>query len=98
MQENMTYESVGVKYDVLDLFKRRCQERARKTAKNAMRLGLEFLEESYGESVQMMHQFVADKHHHFFGLVEEGLGTKNLVADAMLALTGKSHYKKIARD
>ena len=30
--------------------------------------------------------------------VEEGLGTKNLVADAMLKITGKTYYDQIAQD
>jgi len=34
----------------------------------------------------------------FFAHVEEGLGTKNLVADAMYKLTGKSYYDNIAQD
>ena len=34
----------------------------------------------------------------FLAHVEEGLGTKNLVADAMLALTGKSFYRNIGID
>jgi phosphoribosylformylglycinamidine cyclo-ligase len=34
----------------------------------------------------------------FFAHVEEGLGTKNLVADAMYLLTGRSYYGAIAQD
>ncbi|HEV8290681.1 MAG TPA: AIR synthase related protein, partial [Tepidisphaeraceae bacterium] len=35
---------------------------------------------------------------HYLAHVEEGLGTKNLVADAMLDLTGKSFYRNIGID
>jgi phosphoribosylformylglycinamidine cyclo-ligase len=33
-----------------------------------------------------------------FSHVEEGLGTKNLVADAMAKITGKSYYNQVAQD
>src|SRR5206468_3729684 len=35
---------------------------------------------------------------HYLAHVEEGLGTKNLVADHMLELTGKSFYRNIGID
>jgi phosphoribosylformylglycinamidine cyclo-ligase len=35
---------------------------------------------------------------HFLGHVEEGLGTKNLVADAVYAQSGKTFYREIAID
>ena len=35
---------------------------------------------------------------YFLAHVEEGLGTKNLVADAMHRLTGQSYYGDIAQD
>lgn len=91
---NMTYAGTGVDYDVMDLFKRACQERASQTANNALRLGIESVEESRGESA---HVVLLDGYHRF-GHVEEGLGTKNLVADAMYKLTGKTYYDQIAQD
>ncbi|OGF69611.1 hypothetical protein A3H65_02005 [Candidatus Giovannonibacteria bacterium RIFCSPLOWO2_02_FULL_45_14] len=92
---NMTYKNVGVDYDAMDPFKRMAQLAARKTAKNLLKRGFRELEWSRGESVYMMESL----HHDFIlGIVEEGLGTKNLVADAMEKLTGCSYYFKVAID
>ena len=85
---NMTYAGTGVNYDAMDLFKRMAQLAARETAGNIARLnGGEFreFEPSRGESVYLIEAAKS-----YFAHVEEGLGTKNLVADAMYALTGKS--------
>ncbi|MBA3788874.1 phosphoribosylformylglycinamidine cyclo-ligase [Patescibacteria group bacterium] len=92
----MTYKDSGVNYDVMDPFKRRAQQAARKTAGNISRFnGGEFreFEPSRGESVYLIEAAKS-----YFAHVEEGLGTKNLVADAMYALTGKSYYDHIAQD
>jgi phosphoribosylformylglycinamidine cyclo-ligase len=94
--ENMTYADTGVNYYAMDPFKRAAQLAARKTAGNIKRLnGGEFreFEPSRGESAYLIE--AADS---YFAHVEEGLGTKNLVADAMYALTGKSYYDHIAQD
>jgi phosphoribosylformylglycinamidine cyclo-ligase len=92
---NMTYAGTGVNYDVMDPFKRQAQLAARETAGNISRLnGGEFkeFELSRGESA-----YLIEAAHSYFAHVEEGLGTKNLVADAMYALTGKSYYDNIAQ-
>jgi phosphoribosylformylglycinamidine cyclo-ligase len=89
----MTYAASGVNYDALDAFKRACQKRASATANNAQHLGVEPVEESRGESV-----YVVKQGSEYFGHVEEGLGTKNLVADAMRSLTQKTYYDQIAQD
>lgn len=88
---NMTYAGTGVNYDAMDPFKRMAQL----AAGNIAHLnGGEFreFEPSRGESAYLIE---ADKS--YFAHVEEGLGTKNLVADAMYALTGKSYYDQIAQ-
>jgi phosphoribosylformylglycinamidine cyclo-ligase len=93
---NMTYASTGVNYDAMDPFKRMAQLAARETASNIARLnGGEFreFEPSRGESAYLIEAAKS-----YFAHVEEGLGTKNLVADAMYALTGKSYYDQIAQD
>lgn len=96
---NLTYAGTGVNYDAMDPFKRECQKRAVLTSKNAERFGLISLEWTRGESVHAMHQQSSSATtHHFFGHVEEGLGTKNMVADAMYELTGRSFYDQIAQD
>ena len=91
----MTYVGVGVNYDAMDPFKRLAQLAARETAGNINRLnGGEFreFEPSRGESAYLIEAAKS-----YFAHVEEGLGTKNLVADAMYVLTGKSYYDQIAQ-
>ncbi len=95
MSESMTYAGVGVNYDAMDPFKRMAQLAGRETAGNIARLnGGEFkaFEASRGESVYLIEAAKS-----YFAHVEEGLGTKNLVADAMYKLTGKSYYDHIAQ-
>jgi len=92
---NMTYAGTGVNYATMDPFKRMAQLAARETAGNINRLnGGEFqeFEPSRGESA-----YLIEAAQSFFAHVEEGLGTKNLVADAMYVLTGKSYYDQIAQ-
>src|SRR3989344_985856 len=93
MAEKMTYTGVGVDYDAMDPFKRESQRTARDTAKNLLRFGFSELEMSRGESAYLIE--MPDR---YLAHVEEGLGTKNLVADAMYRLTGKSYYGPIAQD
>jgi phosphoribosylformylglycinamidine cyclo-ligase len=92
MPGKMTYAGVGVDYETLDPFKRRAQLAGRETARNILRLGFCEVEMSRGESAYLM-----DAGDHYVAHVEEGLGTKNLVADAMYGLTGKSYYDSIAQ-
>jgi phosphoribosylformylglycinamidine cyclo-ligase len=95
-KKSMTYAGTGVNYDVMDPFKRMAQLAARETAGNIARLngGLfrEF-EPSRGESVYLIEAAGS-----YLAHVEEGLGTKNLVADEMYVRTGKSYYNRIAQD
>ncbi len=92
-EEKMTYAGVGVNYDAMDPFKRMAQLAGRETADNISRLGFTEVEMSRGESV-----YLIDAGDYFLAHVEEGLGTKNLVADAMYKFTGKSYYDQIAQD
>ena len=89
----MTYAGVGVDYDALDSFKRMAQVVARETAHNITRLGFTEAEASRGESA-----YLIETPNFYLAHVEEGLGTKNLVADAMYRQTGKSYYDNIAQD
>ena len=96
MTEKMTYAGVGVSYDAMDPFKRMAQLAGCETAANINRLNNgEFreVEMSRGESA-----YLIEAAESYFAHVEEGLGTKNLVADAMYRLTGKSYYDHIAQD
>lgn len=90
---SLSYESSGVNYDQLDAFKRACQKAARTTAPLLAPHGYTEPASTRGESCYLME--AAD---HFLAHVEEGLGTKNLVADAVYAQTGKNFYREISID
>ena len=92
--ERMTYAGSGVDYSALDPFKRRAQIAGRSTAEVLRRLGASEVEMSRGESA-----YLVETHDNFLAHVEEGLGTKNLVADAMYRLVPeRSFYDHIAQD
>lgn len=90
---SLSYESSGVRYDQLDAFKRACQRAARTTAGELAAHGYAEPATTRGESAYLIE--TAD---HYLAHVEEGLGTKNLVADAVYAATGKNFYREIAID
>lgn len=94
-EKQMTYQGTGVNYAEMDPFKIACQKRAALTAKNAERLGFKSQEWTRGESAYMIGFEFGGRQ--YFCHVEEGLGTKNLVADAMAKITGKSYYDQIAK-
>ena len=90
----MTYAGSGVDYSALDPFKRRAQIAGRSTAEVLRRLGVAEVEMSRGESA-----YLVETPDSFLAHVEEGLGTKNLVADAMYRLVPeRSFYDQIAQD
>lgn len=88
----MTYKGSGVDYGAMDYFKRAAQAAAKETALNIRRFGFSEVEASRGESV-----YLIETPDSYLAHVEEGLGTKNFVADVVHRLTGKSHYDKIAQ-
>ena len=89
----LSYESSGVDYDQLDAFKRACQQAAATTVGGLQRYGLTEPAGIRGESAYLM-----ETPDGFLAHVEEGLGTKNLIADAVLRLTGRSYYDHIGVD
>jgi len=89
----LSYENSGVNYDVLDAFKRACQKAASTTTSALQLHNLREPPAIRGESAYLLE--AAD---HYLAHVEEGLGTKNLVADALLDATGKSFYRNIGID
>src|SRR5688500_5951213 len=92
--ERMTYAGSGVDYGALDPFKRRAQLAGRSTADAIRRLGVAEVEASRGESA-----YLVETPEGYLAHVEEGLGTKNLVADAMYRLVpARSLYDHIAQD
>ena len=90
---SLTYESAGVNYDRLDAFKRACQQAARTTIGALNAHGYREPETTRGESA-----YLIEADNEYLAHVEEGLGTKNLVADAMARLTGKCFYHAIGVD
>lgn len=90
---SLSYEQAGVKYDTLDAFKRACQKEAGTTRAALAQHNLTEPESTRGESAYLL-----ESPTEYLAHVEEGLGTKNLVADAMQKLTGRSFYHNIGID
>jgi len=89
----LSYESSGVRYDQLDAFKRACQVAAGATAGALAAHGYREPASVRGESAYLL-----EGDDHFLAHVEEGLGTKNLAADAVQAATGRCYYREIGID
>jgi phosphoribosylformylglycinamidine cyclo-ligase len=93
MSKKQTYAETGVDYSAMDPIKVLAQKSARTTASHLSAFGAREIEASRGESAYVWEEPDAYK-----ALVIEGLGTKNLVADAMRKVTGKTYYDSIAQD
>ena len=91
--ERDAYAEAGVDYGAIDPGKRLAQARALSTAGALSARGLCEVRESRGESAYVVE--LADR---YVSSVTEALGTKNLIADAVRRITGRSHYDTIARD
>jgi phosphoribosylformylglycinamidine cyclo-ligase len=89
----ITYEQSGVRYDRLDAFKRACQRAAAGTVGVLAEQGLREVPGIRGESAYLL-----EAEDEYLAHVEEGLGTKNIVADRFAELTGKSFYRNIGID
>jgi phosphoribosylformylglycinamidine cyclo-ligase len=89
----LSYEQSGVNYDRLDAFKRACQRAATMTLGALGPLGVSEPAGIRGESAYLL-----ETPDEFLAHVEEGLGTKNLVADEMHRRTGRSFYRNIGID
>lgn len=90
---SLSYKKSGVNYDLLDPVKRLAQVAGLKTTNNILGSNFREIAGSRGESAYVLE--AADCYHAF---VQEGLGTKNLVADEMRKITGKTYYDDIAQD
>lgn len=90
---DLNYQTAGVNYDALDAFKRLCQSAAAGTRSSLRYHGLSEPEKVRGESA-----FLLEGPDSYLAHVEEGLGTKNLVADAVRQLTGQCFYRAIGID
>lgn len=89
----LTYESSGVDYGPLDAFKRACQVAAGTTSGALAAHGMSEPKEIRGESA-----YLIETPTEYWAHVEEGLGTKNLVADAVQRETGACFYRAIGID
>lgn len=112
----LQYSDSGVNYDLMDPFKIACQRAAITTAGNIKRfaeygLYVEEITESRGESAYEIEIISLNSRALRLAIVEEGLGTKNIIADQMRELQqkinladtvkqilGKSFYKGIGID
>lgn len=86
----ISYSSSGVNYSAIDPLKKLAQNLARETSENS---NLKVVEKSRGESA-----FVWEEENSYRAFVIEGLGTKNLIADEIRKLTGKTYYDQLAQD
>lgn len=89
-KQNSSYSKVGVDYSKIDSLKRLAQKLAKSTSANS---DINVIEESRGGSA-----FVWEEEDCFRAFVIEGLGTKNLVADEMRKMMGKTYYDSLAQD
>jgi phosphoribosylformylglycinamidine cyclo-ligase len=89
----LSYEASGVRYGQLDAFKRACQRAAGSTAGALAGHGYREPPAVRGESAYLL-----EAEDHYLAHVEEGLGTKNLVADAVQAAGGGCFYREIGID
>lgn len=88
-----TYAQVGDNYDTKDPAKKLAQVSAKKTSTNLALHGYNEVTETRGESAYVWKQGPV-----YMASVIEGLGTKNLVADALRKVTGKTYYDVVAHD
>jgi phosphoribosylformylglycinamidine cyclo-ligase len=89
----LTYAGAGVDYEALDAVKRACQEAARSTVGALAGRDLREPPGVRGESAYLL-----ETDDGYLAHVEEGLGTKNLIADAMFDATGESFYRHVGID
>jgi phosphoribosylformylglycinamidine cyclo-ligase len=87
------YAAAGVDYGAMDPGKVRAQRAAADTARWLAARSTSEVSESRGESA-----YVIELPDRYLSMVTEALGTKNLVADAVRPIVGRSFYDHIARD
>lgn len=91
MSKKLSYHKT-VNYSIADPAKVLAQKQAGATAKN-IPFGFSELANTRGESA-----YVFDMGEIYGALVQEGLGTKSLVAQSIYEQTGVSHFKAVAQD
>jgi phosphoribosylformylglycinamidine cyclo-ligase len=85
----MTYRGSGVDFNAMDPVKCLAQNLGRETARNLRALGLREVPWSRGESCYLMQHRLTGR---YFGRVHEGLGTKNIIAEAMYEIAPRSPW------
>lgn len=85
------YAAAGVDYEILDRGKLSAQGLSRHTIELFRGDGANVVEASIGESA-----LVIDVGGSYIATLSEGLGTRNIVADAMRAITGRTYYDSMA--
>lgn len=91
--KKITYSQVGDNYETKDPIKKLAQAAALQTGVNLKKYGFQEVADSRGESA-----FVWSQGNVLMASVIEGLGTKNLIADEMRKITGKTYYDIIGHD
>lgn len=89
----LNYKNSGVDYNYLDPVKKSAQKAGYSTRKNILGTGISEVSESRGETA-----YILESEDCYYATVQEGLGTKNLIADKMAEITGKSYYDSVAQD
>lgn len=92
-KQKIRYEQVGDNYETKDPVKKLFQEAARATGNNLQQHGFEEIADTRGESA-----YVWQQNDVYMASVIEGLGTKNLIADGMREIAGKTYYDVIGHD
>jgi phosphoribosylformylglycinamidine cyclo-ligase len=92
-KQKITYSQVGDNYETKDPIKILTQNAAKDTASNLEKKGFKEISETRGESAYVWKQGGI-----YMASVIEGLGTKNLIADEMRKITGKTYYNIIGHD
>ena len=95
MNKKISYNQVGDNYDTKDPVKRLAQKSAAATAINIRKAGYKEISDTRGESAFV---WSLGKNLPLIASVVESLGTKNLIADEMREITGKTYYDVVAHD
>lgn len=101
--KKLHYETSGDNYKIKDPFKIFALNTARKTAKNLRRfrsdgLLIEEVKSSRGDSAYRLQLKTTCAVNFQIAYVEEGLGTKNIIADELFEIYGKKVYESVAID
>lgn len=92
-KQKITYEQVGDNYETKDPVKKLFQQAAVDTGRNLKKHRFSEITDTRGESAYVWRQGNV-----LMATVIEGLGTKNLIADAMYKITGNSYYDVVGHD